>query len=269
MSQSSTILGDTTLPVRDRILGPSLLYPFAEDMARRMVRLSTGPLLEIAADTGVMTQSMAHAMAADLTIIATDPDPAAIERAATKPGMARIAWQRADPRALPFRDATFGIVASLFAPATMPDRVQAFREARRVLRTGGRFLFAVPAHLRHTPVANLLNAALAERFPASPPDYLSRGLFGYADNEAIDDDLTEAGFTDAVYTSVDLPFAIASARDAATGFCLGTPLHQQIEARAPGQSEEIAAEAAERLARKFGHGAINATMRAHVVSASG
>ena len=65
---------------------------------------------------------------------------------------------------------------------------------------------------------------MEELFPSNPPGYLAKVLHGYADNEVVDDDLTVAGFTDAIYTTVDLPYAAASAHDAAIGYCLGTPL---------------------------------------------
>ena len=102
------------LAIRDRYLAPSLLAPFADEMARRLSRLSIGPLLETSADTGVLTQAIASAVSAGLTIIATDPSAEMVEHASAKPGMARVTWQQADPRALPFPDATFGIVTCHF-----------------------------------------------------------------------------------------------------------------------------------------------------------
>jgi hypothetical protein len=55
---------NTSPTVRDRYFAPPVLSPFADDMAHRLARLSIGPLLEIAADTGVLTQAMASALSA-------------------------------------------------------------------------------------------------------------------------------------------------------------------------------------------------------------
>jgi SAM-dependent methyltransferase len=258
-----------TVAIRDRYFVPSLLGPFAEDMARRLSRISMGPLLELYADTGALTQAIASAMSAGLTIIATDPSAEMIAFASTKPGMARITWQQADPIALPFPDATFGIVTCHFGVITMLERVQAFAEARRVMKSGGRFVFSVPADIRHNPVADCLQDAMHDLFPTDPPKFVGRILHGYGDSQAIDDDLTEAGFTDAIYTSVDLPFAAASARDVALGYCLGTPLRHEIEERAPGEAERVITAAAAALEKQFGSGPIAATMRAHFISAAG
>ena len=260
---------DAMLTTRDRYLAPSLLAPFADDLARRLSRISMGPLLETTADTGVLTQAIASAMSAGLTIIATDPSAEMIEHASKKPGMARITWQVADPRALPFPDGIFGIVTCHFGVATMPDRVQAFQEARRVMKQSGRFVFSVPGHIRHNPVADCLQDAMEALFPNDPPRFVEYILHGYAENETIDDDLTAAGFTDAIYTTVELPYAATSAREVAAGYCLGTPLLSEIETRAPGEAERVTEAAATALERRFGTGPIATSMRAHIVSTSG
>lgn len=263
------IPSSATVAIRDRYLAPIFLAPFADDMARRLSRLSMGPLLETSADTGVLTQAIASAMSAGLTIIATDPSIESIRFASVRPGMARVTWQQADPVALPFADTTFGIVTCHFGVVTMPDRVRAFREVRRVMKQGGRFVFSVPAQLRHNPVADCLQATMQDLFPADPPRFIGHVLHGYADNQTIDDDLTEAGFTDAIYTSVDLPFAATSAHDVAVGYCLGTDLRQEIEARALNETDRVVDAAAAALEKRFGPDPIDTTMRAHFISAAG
>lgn len=256
---------DPMLTARDRYFVPCAMAPFAEDMARRLGRLTNGPVLEIMSDTGALTQAIAATLSAGLTIIATDPDPVAVEHASSKCGMARITWQTANPRALPYHKATFGMIACLFAASTLPDRVATFREVRRVMKPGARFVFCVPGHIRQNPVADCIHAALGAPPPEDPLGYIGHGLHGYGDSETIDDDLTEAGFTDAVYTAVDLPFAAASAREVALGYCLGTPLRRPIEERLP-QGTDIVTQA---LEQRFGTGRIQSTMRAQIVSAAG
>ena len=258
-----------TLAVRDLHFAPSVVLPFADDMARRLSRLSIGPLLEIAADTGVLTQAMASALSASLTMIATDPDADRVEHASAKPGLSRVTWQQADPHALPFQDGTFGIVVCHLSVAAMPDRVRAFQEARRVTKQGGRYVFSVFGTIYHNPIADCLQTALDEFFPSDSPQFIANSLHGYADNETIDDDLTTAGFTDAVYTTVELPFAAESAHDVATGYCLGTPLRSELEARTSGNIEPVLEAAAMALRTRFGSGAITTTMRAHIISAAG
>jgi SAM-dependent methyltransferase len=260
---------DAMVQARDLYLAPALLFPLADEMARRLSRISIGPLLETSADTGTLTQAIASAMSAGLTIIATDPSAELVAYASTKPGMARVTWLQADPVAVPFPDATFGIVACHFGVVSMPDRVQAYLEARRVLKPGGRFVFSVPGHIQHNAVAACVQDAMDDLFPADPPEFIGRVLHGYSDHDAIDDDLTEAGFSDAMYTVADSTYVAASAHDVAVGYCLGTTLRSEINERAPGKAEQVVRAVETALMRRFGAGVIETSMRALIISAAG
>lgn len=89
----------------------------------------------------------------DVDAVGLDPDPKALARARTKARRAGVDLQldQGFADAMPYDDATFDRVFSSFVihhldPA---DRVNAFREIRRVLEPGGRFLladFAGPKH---------------------------------------------------------------------------------------------------------------------------
>ena len=255
--------------IRGRYFAPSVLSPFADDLAARLSRLTTGPLLEIMADTGTLTQALTASISVGLGMVATDPDPITLSFAAGKPGTARVTWRQADPAALPFEEASFGIIACLFGIATLKDRLRSFREARRVLKPGGRFVFAVPGTLHHNPVAACVHRVMLEMFPEDPPAYLGAILHGYGETELIDDDLTNAGFTDAAYTIVEVPFSAASAAEVAAGYCLGTALRSEIGARAGSDPRPVIEAVETSLRRQFGTGSIVATMRANVILAAG
>lgn len=55
-----------------------------------------------------------------------------------------------------------------------PDRVQGFRQARRVLRGGGSFLFNAWDHISKNEMVTVAAAALAEMFPDDPPRFMER-----------------------------------------------------------------------------------------------
>jgi hypothetical protein len=60
---------------------------------------------------------------------------------------------------------------------------------------------------------------------------------------------------------------LPSALDLAAGFCQGSPLRGEIEARAPGRLAEVTEDAAAFIAARLGAGAIAAPMQAHIVEA--
>src|ERR1700733_2496854 len=66
MTLSGTIPTASLLSIRDQYLAPSLLAPFADDMARRLSRIIIGPILETSAGTGILTQTIASTMPASL-----------------------------------------------------------------------------------------------------------------------------------------------------------------------------------------------------------
>src|SRR5690242_13845458 len=102
MTLLGRIIPNTMLAAHDRHFAPSILSPFADDMARRLARMNIGPLLEIGAGTGTLTQAIASALSVGMTVIATDPNAEMVAYASNKPGMTRIIWQQADPLDLPF-----------------------------------------------------------------------------------------------------------------------------------------------------------------------
>ena len=83
-----------------------------------------------------------------------------------------------------------------------------------------------------------MTEALASVFPEDPPRFLARIPHGYHDADTIRKELRAAGFTSiSIETRSDIARA-ASAREPATGYCQGTPLRAEIEARDAGRLQE-------------------------------
>jgi ubiquinone/menaquinone biosynthesis C-methylase UbiE len=126
----------------DRLLVPLIFQEYANDLAGRVGRLKPPSLLEIAAGTGVLTRATAPLLNPEARIVATDLNQPMLDVAMEKqPGDSRIVWRQADALALPFDDETFDAVTCQFGAMFFPDKVQGYREARRVLKPGGHFLF--------------------------------------------------------------------------------------------------------------------------------
>jgi SAM-dependent methyltransferase len=179
----------------------------------------------------------------------------------------RITWKQADALALPFGDQTFDAVACQFGAMFFPDRVAGYKEARRVLKTGGHFIFNVWDRISENDFADVVTEALAEMFPNDPPRFMARTPHGYHDVDQIRADLKAAGFTNVSVDPVDARSKAASARDVALAYCQGTPLRNEIEARDASRIEEATTKAAEALAHRFGNGAVDGRIRAFVITA--
>jgi SAM-dependent methyltransferase len=250
----------------ERYLVPMLFEPYAQDLALRAAALRPRRILEIAAGTGVVTAALLRAMP-DADIVATDLNQPMLDVAATRVAAANVAFRQADAQALPFDDDSFDAVLCQFGVMFFPDRSSAYREARRVLKPGGHFLFNSWNMVEQNGVTLALAEGLTGLFPDDPPDFFRRVPFGYHDPDQIRADLDEAGFSDISITTVAKRSRIGSALDAATGFCLGTPLQAEMNERAPGRLDEVVAAITDAMTRAYGKGSIDAPMSAHVVSA--
>jgi SAM-dependent methyltransferase len=147
-----------------------------------------------------------------------------------------------------------------------PDKTAAYREARRVLKPGGRFLFSVWDSLAENEVSAIVSDTVAALFPADPPQFLGRTPYTYNDVASIERELRAAGFANVMVEPLAMRSRAPSARDPALGFCHGSPLRSEIEARDPSRLAE-ATDAA--VAARFGTGPIDGKIRAYVFTAFG
>jgi ubiquinone/menaquinone biosynthesis C-methylase UbiE len=263
MSATDVVFAGSIPALYDRHLGPLLFEPHARDIAARAAALGPRRILETAAGTGIVTEALARALP-DAEIVATDLNQAMLDVAAERVQSTNVRFQQADAQALPFPDAGFDLVLCQFGVMFFPDRVGAYREVRRVLKPGGRFLFNVWDRIENNPVTATVGGAIAARFPEHADSFYRRVPFGYHDKARIEADLREAGFKEITIETVALTSRVG-ARHAAIGLVQGTPLRAEIEAHGVDLDEATDAAAAA-LAALDGR---DAPMSAHVVIARG
>jgi SAM-dependent methyltransferase len=242
----------------DRFLGPVVFRPFAEDLAARVAPLKPRRALELAAGTGQLTRELSRTLA-ETELIATDRNDAMVRYGADQVPAAR--WERADAQQLSFPDESFDLIVCQFGVMFFPDKRAAFAEARRVLAPEGRLVFSTWDSVEKHDFSRALVAGLEQAFPADPPRFVVAVPHGYADPAAVEADLVAAGFNCEATQSVTLE-GVGSAADVATGFCTGTPLRAEIEARA--DLEETTEFIAERMTAQLGAGPVRGRMAAYV-----
>ena len=214
----------------DKYLGPVLFEPYAIDLAGRLPAGDGLRVLELACGTGIVTRHLRQALGKTGTVVATDlsePMVAYARDAVPEPG---IEWQQADAQALAFDDGSFDVVVCQFGFMFLPDKVQGFSEARRVLRSGGLLLANIWCSLEENPVAGAIHQTVLRLFPADPPRFMEIP-YGYDDTERIRKDLTDAGWENVQLETLRVQSLGPSASDFATGFAVGSPLSHELAAR--------------------------------------
>jgi len=270
MAENDTGFAGSIPEIYDTYLVPLIFEAFANDLAGRTAELSPKAILETAAGSGVVTRILASRLGTDARYIVTDLNQAMLDHAAAKQDAdERITWQQADALSLPFEDASFDAVVCQFGVMFFPDKVSGYAEARRVLKPGGSFLFNVWDQISENEFAHAVTEAAATVFPDDPPQFLARAPHGYHDVEQIRDDLTRAGFSQIAVTTLEETSTALSPRHAATAYCEGTPLRNEIEARDAGLLSHVTERATEAIAARFGEGPVAGKIRGHVIVASG
>lgn len=251
--------------VYERLMVPMIFQAAAEHLAGVVADGSPSRILETAAGTGALTRALLRSCP-EATITATDLNQPMLDSAAARSPDANVVWRQADACDLPFEDGSFDAVACQFGVMFFPDRVAGYREALRVLRPGGSFVFNTWDKLENNEVTFVIESALVAAAPENPLDFMSRKPHGYFSSSQIRADLEAAGVAEMTITPLD-GTSRTTAADAAVAFCQGTPLRVAIEAHDAidvASATEIA-EAA--LLKHFGSGPIDAPIRSFTVVA--
>ena len=250
----------------DRHLGPLFMEPYARDLAARVTLPAGGRLLELACGTGRLTRALIATLPANVLVEATDLNDAMLEVARARESAPNVRWSSADALALPFEDASFDAAVCQFGVMFFPDKVEAARQVRRVLKRGGSYWFNVWDALAANPIGRIANDTIATFFASDPPVFYQTP-FGYNDRDRIEADLRAGGFSRVEIDLVDKQGVAESAGHAAVGLVQGNPVIGAITERASATPEAVTAAVAAALAREFGAAPVQAPMRVLVVHA--
>ena len=235
----------------DRFMVPLIFEPYAADLVQRVRSLGPTDLLEVAAGSGVVTRAMAAELDDGVAITATDLNQPMLDHAESVGTARPVTWRHADVYGLPFPNGSFDVAVCQFGVMFFPDKSAAHAEVARVLRPGGTYVFSVWDSIKTNEFVDVVEHALAETFPDSPPTFMSRTPHGYYDESTIRDDLAPS-FTGVTIETVDAQSRTADPRDAARAYLEGTPLRSQIEAIDPNGLAAAIEVSTHAIAERFG-----------------
>ncbi len=94
MTQSDVVFIGSMPEFYDRHLRALFFQPYADDLTDRLSHFTAGKLLETAAGTGIVTETLARRLPSSVQIVATDLNQPMLDHAKTKPGVERVTFQQ-------------------------------------------------------------------------------------------------------------------------------------------------------------------------------
>ena len=235
----------------DACLGPAWFDAFGADLAQRLPARAAGDVLEIACGTGLVTRRLREHIDPARRLFASDISEAMLDYARNKLSDCQgIEWREADATSLPFGTGAFSAVVCAFGVMFVPDKRALFREVRRVLDSGGLFLFNVWDRLEENPAAAANAQVVEELFPGDSEAQF-RAPYEMHDPGSLRRLLHETGFREERIEKKRVLVDGVSARRIALGQIRGTPRSRLIAKRGA-SLDEVVEKVAAALARVGG-----------------
>ncbi len=237
-TEASQFVGD--IPQNyDRFLGPVIFEDYADDLARRAAAIGPARVLELAAGTGVVSRKLRYALPKETRLVITDLNGPMLEVARSKfNSTENVEFTTADAMHLDFPDNQFDLIVCQFGVMFFPDKVAAFKEALRVLRSGGSYLFNTWRPLVENPFASIAHDVTSQFFPDDPPLFY-HVPFSYPGPEAVCADMSAAGLVKIAHDAVDLTKPVTDWRQFAHGLVYGNPLIDEIRRRGGVDADDV------------------------------
>lgn len=231
----------------DKYLGPVLFEPYALDLIERLENDKVQHVLELACGTGRVTKHLVNIVPDGGSLMATDLNPGMLEVAKEKIQNRKIEWKVADAQDLPFDDHQFDHIVCQFGVMFFPDKEKSFKEAHRILKSGGKFIFNTWESVEKNPRINLMWKVIHEIFGDGYPDFFQKGPHSFYDKEEIERLLLAAVFKNIKIETVAKTPNYNQPDDLIKGFAEGSPLSNYLSEK----EEELQINFRKRLQEEF------------------
>jgi ubiquinone/menaquinone biosynthesis C-methylase UbiE len=222
--------------------------------------------LDLACGPGTLTFRLAAAVGADGLVVAADLAEGML-RLAHEAAPPQVALVRMDSEQLGFQAAAFDAVACGHGLQFCPDLRLALSEARRVLKSGGRFAASFPASQAKSSAFDLLDEVFAELPPVPEVQERAATLATLQDPGGLRDALLEAGFREAEVRRVKETITYAGPEEFVSRVCGWWDCAWRMEAVAPADQDRLRSRALRELQERFGGGPLRLPGATHVLLA--
>jgi ubiquinone/menaquinone biosynthesis C-methylase UbiE len=251
LDNSAEFIGD--IPTHyDHGLGPVLFVDFADRLTSACCDGTPTNVIELAAGTGIVSRKLRDRLPPEASLLVTDLNAPMLEVAKGKfADGENVDFEVANAMELSFGDAQFDLMVCQFGVMFFPDKPAAFREASRVLRPGGRYVFNVFSAMQENPYSQVAYGIPAQFFPGEPPGFY-KVPFHYGNPEKVREDLKAAGWQDVTHETIQLKKKLVNPEGFARGLVYGNPLIDEIRNRGGVDPETVTAAVLRALNVTFG-----------------
>lgn len=206
----------------ERYFVPGIGLPSARPLLEAVALGKGEAVLDVACGTGVATRLAAEIVGPSGSVTGVDVTPEMLQMAGQVPSSgASIDWIHADAEDLPLPDGSFDAVICSLGFQFFEDKVGALKEARRVLKPGGRVVLGTPGP---TPALfQAIDEALT-RYAGPEASKFVQAVFSVHEPEKVRDMLETAGFKDVAIESEPLELRTPPPADFFWQYISSTPL---------------------------------------------
>jgi SAM-dependent methyltransferase len=241
-----------------------------ERMVERLAPKAGESILELAAGTGDTGFRIAERLGDDGRLLMTDFASGMVDaarRRGEEQGIANVDYRVLDAERMDLDDDSFDGVACRFGYMLMADPARALAETRRVLRDGGRLVFAVWAAPDRNLWAAIAGMTMVELGHMQPPESGAPSMFAMADPLRIDGLVTGAGFGAPEIEQVDVDWGYTDPEELwDRTLKLAGPIADAYGSLEPAAQDEVRERVLARISEQLESGRLNGT--AQVVSTS-
>lgn len=171
-----------------------VMEPFSQKAIELLSVKSDDKIIDVACGNGTLSLLLPHKVAQITALDFSEQMVSELKAIVQDQGIQNIKALQADGQNLPFEDESFDAAFSMFGLMFFPDRVQGFKELKRVLKPGKRAAVSSWAPLVKSSLMTTLSEALRAGLPDAPtPRKNSTSL---EDQDVFKSEMEKAGFKD-------------------------------------------------------------------------